>query len=142
MPPHHRPRRTSLVAAAALTGALLLGAQPATAAPTDTVFPIPVAAFGFDATGLPSSGYMFMTATTDPETPGVTRFTGGGHCCVFIHWRNVSTGEAGIAYLESSSVDARTGSGTVLAAVTTPEYPGWGVHIVAALPGAGVWTVP
>jgi hypothetical protein len=139
MRPHHGLRRASIVAG--LGVALLFGAQPAVAAPTDTVFPVPLVGASVSATGLPSVGVMYVTASTDLATPGITRFTGGGYCCVFIHWRNVSTGATGIAYLGYPSVDAQTGSGLVVAAVTVPtvprDYPAAMVQ-----PGGGAWTVP
>lgn len=84
---------------------------------------------------------MYMTASTDPATPGVTRFSNDRYCCVFIHWRNISTGAAGIAYLRHTNVDAHTGSGTVVATVTPPDgLPGYPTFML--LPGAGAWTVP
>ncbi|MFM1728797.1 hypothetical protein ABI214_25320 [Prescottella soli] len=116
--------------------------QPAVAAPTDTVFPIPVVGVGWmDPPGLPTGGSMYLTASTDPATPGVTRFSNDRYCCVFIHWRNNSTGEAGLSYLGYPSVDAHTGSGAVVATVTVPTgQPGYPALML--LPGAGAWTVP
>ncbi|OUS97344.1 hypothetical protein [Rhodococcus sp. NCIMB 12038] len=122
---HHRLRSTSLVAGAAVgvAGALLLGAPPATAGPTETVLPIPVAGIGVGATGLISANHIYMTATTDPDTPGVTRV--GPYTGVFVHWRNISTGEGGITYLDNpGGTQVRTGSGTVVAAVTVPDQTG------------------
>ena len=99
MRPRHRLRRASIVAGAGV--ALLLAAHPAAAAPTDTVFPIPVAALGLSvgSSELPRSGYTYVTATTDPDTPGVTRL--GPYIGVHVHWRNISTGAAGVAYLDN-----------------------------------------
>ncbi|MCA1008365.1 hypothetical protein LCL87_21870 [Rhodococcus hoagii] len=133
-----------LLRAFVVTGAgavLLLTAQPAAAAPTDTVFPVPIAAVGFYPPGLPSAGAGHVVAGTDPEMPGVTRFTGHTFCCVFIHWRNLSTGAADTVYLGYPSVDANTGSGFVVATVTAPDGPP-GYPAITVLPGAGGWTVP
>jgi len=138
MRPRHRLRRASIIAGAG--AALLLAAQPAAAAPTDTVFPIPVAGISVGVTGLPSSGYSYLTATTDPDTPGVTRL--GPYTGVHVHWRNISTGAAGVAYLDDRyGTSVVTGSGTVVASVTIPP-DGPGYRILVATPGAGVWTVP
>ncbi|MFD6065373.1 hypothetical protein [Rhodococcus wratislaviensis] len=141
MRPHHRLHNTSLVAAAAVgvAGALLLGAPPATAGPTETVFPIPVAGIGVGVTGLLSANHFYMTATTDPVTPGVTRV--GPYAGVFVHWRNISTGEGGITYLDNpGGTQVRTGSGTVVATVTVPDQAG--TRVIALVPGAGAWYVP
>ncbi|MFD4182184.1 hypothetical protein [Rhodococcus sp. NPDC058514] len=133
----HRLRRASIVAGAG--AALLLAAHPAAAAPTDTVFPIPVAGLSVGVTGLPSSGYFYLTATTDTETPGVTRL--GPYTGVHVHWRNISTGAAGVAYLGNRyGTSVETGSGTVVAVATVPDGPGY--RILASTPGAGVWRVP
>ncbi|MDI9960799.1 MULTISPECIES: hypothetical protein [unclassified Rhodococcus (in: high G+C Gram-positive bacteria)] len=136
---HHGLRRTSIVAGIGV--ALLFGAQPAAAAPTDTVFPVPVVRASVTATGLPSVGAMYVTASTDPAAPGVTRFIADRYCCVFIHWRNISTGAAGIAYLGYPSVEAQTGAGIVVAAVTVPTGPP-NYPAVMIQPGGGAWTVP
>ncbi|OYD60783.1 hypothetical protein [Rhodococcus sp. OK302] len=144
MRPHHGLRRASIVAGIGV--ALLFGAQPAVAAPTDTVFPVPLVGASVSATGLPSVCVMYVTASTDLATPGITRFTGGGYCNVFIHWRNISTGAASIAYLGYPSVEAQTGSGIVLATVTVPtgppDYPAVMVQPGMIQPGGGAWTVP
>lgn len=134
----HRLRQASVFAGAG--AALLLAAHPAAATPTDTVLPVPVAGISVGVTGLPSSGYFYLTATTDPDTPGVTRL--GPYTGVHVHWRNVSTGAAGVAYLDNRyGTSVETGSGTVVASITIPpEGPGY--RIVASTPGAGVWTVP
>ncbi|MFC9517053.1 hypothetical protein ACFTSD_15080 [Nocardiaceae bacterium NPDC056970] len=135
---HHRLRRASIVAGAC--AALLLVAHPAAAAPTDTVLAIPVAGLSVGVTGLPSSGYFYLTATTDPDTPGVTRL--GPYTGVHVHWRNISTGAVGVAYLDNRfGTSIVTGSGTVVASVTIPPV-GPGYRIIAATPGAGAWTVP
>ncbi|CAM3241152.1 Tat pathway signal sequence domain protein [Prescottella defluvii] len=138
MSQRQRLRRASVVAGAG--AALLLAAQPATAAPTDTVLPIPVAGISVGVTGLPSSGYFYLTATTDPDTPGVTRL--GPYTGVHVHWRNISTGAAGVVYLDNRyGTSVVTGSGTVVASITIPpEGPGY--RILAATSGAGAWTVP
>lgn len=139
MRPHHRTRRASLIAAAALAGALSLAAQPATAAPTDTVFQIPVAGVSIGPTGFPGAGAFYMTATTDPDTPGVTRL--GPYTGTVVQWRNVSTGESGTVYVDKAyDTYVRTGSGTVVASATIPDGPGY--RLLAVMPGAGVWTVP
>ncbi len=141
MRPDHRLRRASIGIGIGVGVALLCGAQPATATPIDTVFPVPVVGIGVSPPGLPTAGFMYVIATTDPATPGVTRFSDDLHCCGFIHWRNISTGAAGIAYLGYPSVEAQTGSGTVVATVTVPDgLPGY--PAMTLLPGAGIWTVP
>ncbi|CRK51267.1 conserved exported hypothetical protein [Rhodococcus sp. RD6.2] len=137
MTPRHRLRRASIVAGAG--AALLLAVQPAAAAPIDTVLPIPVGGIGVGVTGLPSSGYSYLTATTDPDTPGVTRF--GPYTGVHVHWRNLSSGAAGVAYVNNRyGTPVETGSGTVAAVVTISDA--FGYRILASTPGAGVWTVP
>ncbi len=128
----HRLRRASIVAGAG--AALLLVAHPAAAAPTDTVFAIPGSAFGLGANRLPGSYSFYLTATTDTDTPGVTRF--GPYARAFLHWRNISTGAAGVAYL-GEGTPVETGSGTVVALATLPGY-----GLLASTPSAGVWTVP
>ncbi|MEN0139264.1 MAG: hypothetical protein AAGC80_29210 [Rhodococcus sp. (in: high G+C Gram-positive bacteria)] len=138
---HHRLGGTSLVAGAAVAvaGTLLLAAPPATAEPTETVFPLPVAGIGVGATGLISANHFYMTATTDPDRPGVTRV--GPYTGVFVHWRNISTGEGGVTYLDNpGGTQVRTGSGTVVAAVTVPDQAG--TRVLALVPGAGAWSVP
>ncbi|MFX1787051.1 hypothetical protein [Prescottella equi] len=133
-----RLRRAVVVAGAGAV--LLLMAQPAAAAPTDTVFPIPLA--GFSIAPLPYAGAGYVVASTDPEMPGVTRFKPASRfCCVFIHWRNLSTGTADTVYLDYPSVDARTGSGVVVATVTAPDGPP-GYPVITVLAGAGGWMVP
>ncbi|GAA3138510.1 hypothetical protein [Rhodococcus sp. (in: high G+C Gram-positive bacteria)] len=136
---HHGLRRASIVAG--IVVALLVGAQPAAAAPTDTVFPVPVVGASVIATGLPFVGAMYVTASTELAMPGITRFIGDRYCCVFIHWQNISTGAAGIAYLGYPSVEAQTGSGIVVAAVTGPTGPP-NYPAVMIQPGGGAWTVP
>ena len=84
---------------------------------------------------------MYVTASIDPAMPGNTRFIADGYCCVFVHWRNISTGAAGIAYLGYPSVEAQTGSGIVFAAVTVPTGP-LNYPAVMIQPGGGAWTAP
>jgi hypothetical protein len=133
----HRRLRCIAIATGAAAVALLFGATPATAAPTETVLAVPLAGIGVGVTGLPSAGYYYITATTDPDTPGVTRF--GPYAGVFVHWRNISTGAAGVTYLDAPGADVRTGPGIVFAAVTLRDDPGpRGVYV----PGAGAWSVP
>ena len=123
-------------------GGAAVAAQPAAADPTDTVLPIPLAGFGISPPGLPNAGAGFLIASTDPATPGVTRFRPAGiYCCVVINWRNLSTGAADSVYLGYPSVVARTGSGIVVATVTAPP-PAPGYLLLAMLPGAGGWVVP
>ncbi|NMM89144.1 hypothetical protein B2J88_33185 [Rhodococcus sp. SRB_17] len=138
MRPLHALRRASI--AAGIGVALLVGAQPAAAAPTGTVFPVPVIGASVSPTGLPSVGVMYVTARTDLTTPGITQFTGDRYCCVFIHWRNISTGATGTAYLGYPSVEAQTGSGAVVATITVPTGPAGYPAVMS--PGAGAWTVP
>lgn len=129
---------------AALTTMLLAGAPSAAAAPTDTVLPIPVAGIATGPTGLllPLVG-QHVTATTDPDLPGITRFAGTERACACaIHWRNLTTGATGTANLwfgpPTSGGTAVTGSGILVATVTTSGV-GWPITV---LPGAGLWTVP
>ncbi|ORM02879.1 hypothetical protein A5N72_16975 [Prescottella equi] len=143
MRPCHRLRRATVVVAGA-GAALLLAAQPAAAAPTDTVLSVPISALAF-STGSsepPRSGYTYVTATTDPDTPGVTRL--GPYIGVHVHWRNLSTGAAGVAYLgDHDGTLVETGSGTVAAVATAPGgVDGINYRIWVITPGAGTWTVP
>ncbi|NKR65337.1 hypothetical protein GS486_18385 [Rhodococcus hoagii] len=124
-----RLRRAAVVAGAGAV--LLLTAQPAAAAPTDTVFPIPVVWVGRGVTNLPGGDIEYIAASADPATPGVTRFTGAARA---VYWRNLSTGATGSVIVEWPSVEVRTGPGIVVATAT-----GWGLMILA---GAGGWTVP
>lgn len=139
MRPHHGLCRASIVAGIGV--AVLFGTHPAAAAPTDTAFPVPLVGASGTATGLRSVGAMYVTASTDPAIPGITRFIADRYCCVFVHWRNISTGAAGIAYLGYPSVEAQTGSGIVVAAVTVPTGPP-NYPAVMIQPGGGAWTVP
>lgn len=141
MRPGHRLRRAIIIAGAG--AALLLAAQPAAAAPTETVFPIPVTVLGLSvgSSEPPRSGSHYVTATTDPDTPGVTRL--GPYIGVHVHWRNLSTGAAGVAYLgDPDGTLVATGSGTVVGVATVPQPDGIFFLIVLSTPGAGVWTVP
>lgn len=133
-----RLRRASIVAGAGL--ALLFAVQPAAAAArTDTVFPIPVVWVGHGVTNLPAGDIEYVTASTDPAMPGITRFTGTPYT---VHWRNLSTGAADtVIGVEWPSVNVHTGSGPMVATVTPDAllaaWPG-----LTLLPGAGAWTVP
>ncbi|MDX5970032.1 hypothetical protein SIM91_43520 [Rhodococcus opacus] len=127
-----------------LTTLFLAGAPSAAAVPTDTVLPLPVAGIATGPTGLylPLVG-QHVTATTDTELPGITRFAGTErHCACAIHWRNLTTGATGTANLwfgaGTSGGTAVTGSGVLVATVTTSGV-GWPITV---LPGAGLWTVP
>ncbi|SDD25543.1 hypothetical protein [Rhodococcus tukisamuensis] len=133
----HRLRRASIVAGAG--AALLFAAQPAAAAPTDTVFPIPVVWIGPSATYLSNGDIEYVTASTDPAMPGVTRFTGTPYA---VHWRNLSTGAADTVLVEWPSVEVHTGSGTVVATVTPPDYLLAEYSGLTLLTGAGAWAVP
>ncbi|NKS02539.1 hypothetical protein GS894_23910 [Rhodococcus hoagii] len=132
-----RLRRAVVVAGAGAV--LLLTAQPAAAAPTDTVFPIPVVWVGHGVTNLPAGDIEYITASTDPATPGITRFTGTPYA---VHWRNLSTGANGSVIVEWPSVEVHTGPGIVVATATPSDgmlavWSGW-----TLLAGAGGWTVP
>ncbi|MET3642787.1 hypothetical protein ABIC73_004390 [Prescottella equi] len=132
-----RLRRAVVVAGAGAV--LLLTAQPAAAAPTDTVFPIPVVWVGRGVTNLPAGAIEYITASTDPATPGITRFTGTPYA---VHWRNLSTGANGSVIVEWPSVDVHTGTGIVVATATPSDgmlavWSGW-----TLLAGVGGWTVP
>ncbi len=99
----------------------------ASAAPVDTVLPIPVAGLATGPTGLggPLVG-QHVTATTDTERPpGITEFRGTeGICACMVHWRNLTTGVAGTSNnfwfgLPATGATAITGSGVLVATVTT-----------------------
>ncbi|MGF7121971.1 MULTISPECIES: hypothetical protein [unclassified Rhodococcus (in: high G+C Gram-positive bacteria)] len=67
----------------------------------------------------------------------------GPYIGVHVHWRNISTGAAGVAYLGNrDGTLVETGSGTVVAVATVPQPDGIFFLIVVSTPGAGVWTVP
>lgn len=128
--------------------ALLLAAPPVSAAPTDTVLPIPFAGLTNGPTGLtnpPASSY--ITVRTDPAEPGITRFRCGAYtsCDLVVHWRNLSTGASGAADLFYGSRPpgvVQTGSGTVVAVFTAGGVPGYLGTPTTLLPGGGVWAVP
>jgi len=139
-----RSRATFGIVLTALTAAILAGAPYAAAAPTDNVLTIPVAGIATGPTGLGGPLVaQHVTATTDTEMPGITRFSGTeGTCACMIHWRNLTTGAVGDANLwfgfPATGGTAITGSGILVATVTTSGV-GWPITI---LPGAGFWTVP
>jgi hypothetical protein len=128
--------------------ALLLAAPPVSAAPTDTVLPIPFAGLTNGPTGFsnaPSSTY--ITVVTNADEPGITRFrcVADSYCELVVHWRNLSTGESGAAdllYGSSTPGVTRTGSGTVVAAFTAGGARGYPGTPTTLLPGGGVWAVP
>lgn len=132
-----RLRRAVVVAGAGAV--LLLTAQPAAAAPTDTVFPIPVVWVGRGMTNLPAGDIEYITASTDPATPSVTRFTGTPYA---VHWRNLSTGANGSVIVEWPSVEVHTGPGIVVATATPSDVMLAAWSGLTLLAGAGGWTVP
>lgn len=139
----YRSRTAVGAVLAVLVILFLAGAPSAAAAPTDTVLPIPVAGLATGPTGLggPLVG-QHVTATTDTDLPGITRFAGTERpCACAIHWRNLTTGATGTANLwfgpATSGGTALTGSGVLVAIVTTSGY-GWPITV---LPGAGLWSV-
>ncbi|MFX1787376.1 hypothetical protein [Prescottella equi] len=132
-----RLRRAAVVAGAGAV--LLLTAQPAVAAPTDTVFPIPVVWVGRGVTNLRGGDIEYITASTDPATPGVTRFTGTPYA---VHWRNLSTGANGSVIVEWPSVEVHTGPGIVVATATPSDFMLAAWSGLTLLPGAGGWMVP
>lgn len=145
-------RSTSIARAAAAVGgaaALLLAAPVVRAAPTDEVLAVPIAGLFNGATGLTGPpAIAYITARTDPDEPGVTRFRCDENpstvCPVVVHWVNLSTGASGAADLwfgPSPKGEARTGSGRVAAVVTAGGVPGL-LTPITLLPGAGVWSVP
>lgn len=139
-----RSRISIGIVLAAFTVAILAGAPQAAAAPTGNVLIIPVAGIATGPTGLAGPLVaQHVTATTDTEMPGITRFSGTeGICACMIHWRNLTTGATGDANLwfglPATGGTATTGSGILVATVTTSGV-GWPITI---LPGAGFWTVP
>ncbi|MCD7052801.1 hypothetical protein LRS58_18965 [Rhodococcus sp. BH2-1] len=132
-----RLRRAVVVAGAGAV--LLVTAQPAAAAPTDTVFPIPVVWVGRGVTNLPAGHIEYITVGTDPATPGVTRFTGTPYA---VHWRNLSTGANGSVIVEWPSVEVHTGPGIVVATATPSDVMLAAWSGLTLLPGAGGWMVP
>ncbi|SCC70231.1 MULTISPECIES: hypothetical protein [Rhodococcus] len=138
-------RRVGIVVLATLATAVATSMSRASAAPVDTVLPIPVAGLATGPTGLggPLVG-QHVTATTDTERPGITEFRGTeGICACMVHWRNLTTGVAGTSNnfwfgLPATGATAITGSGVLVATVTTS---GAGSPITV-LPGAGLWIVP
>lgn len=127
-----------------LAAVAITGVTRASAAPVDTVLPIPVAGLATGPTGLggPLVG-QHVTATTDTERPGITEFRGTeGICACMIHWRNLTTGATGASNLwfgfPATGGTAITGSGVLVATVSAS---GVGSPITV-LPGAGLWIVP
>lgn len=123
---------------------LSFGVSTAAAAPADTVLPVPVVGIATGPTGLGGPLVaQHLTATTDPDMPGLTRFSGTERTCAcMIHWRNLTTGGAGTTNLwfgpapHGDVVD--TGAGILVATVTASGAVG----PITFLPGAGVWLVP
>jgi hypothetical protein len=72
------------------------------------------------------------------------------YCVCAVHWRNLTTGSAGVTgvwsstYAPTPSPDhvAQTGSGILVAAVTAGGAPGYPLTPATLLPGGGTWTVP
>ncbi|EKT82183.1 hypothetical protein COO55_32355 [Rhodococcus opacus] len=133
-------RGTSAASVLVGLGALFLGVAPvATAAPTDTVLPVPVIGITNLPTGFLSPVYSQVMVRTDPEAPGMTEFV--EYCVCTVHWRNLTTGAAGAVVPSRSTGPVLTGSGTVVAVLTVngwSDRPG----VLTALPGAGTWNVP
>lgn len=128
---------TSGLTATVSAALLLAGAPSAAATPTDTVLPVPVAGLGKGLIG------QHVTARTDTESPGITRFLGtGGRCTCVVHWRNLSTGATGSTDLRLGLHRCRgtafTGRGILVATVAA----GGAGTPITVLPGAGQWIVP
>ncbi|WP_051918502.1 hypothetical protein [Prescottella defluvii] len=68
----------------------------------------------------------------------------GPDIAVHVHWRNISTGATGVAYLDSpDGTLVETGSGTVVAVATAPGgVDGINYRVWVISSGAGAWTVP
>lgn len=123
---------------------VLIGTPTVTAAPTDTVLPVPVVGLATGPTGLGGPLVaQHLTVTTDTDTPGLTRFAGTERpCACMIHWRNLTTGDVGSTNLwfgpspHGDSVE--TGAGLLIATVTASGAVG----PITFVPGAGFWFVP
>ena len=150
-------RRRGAYATAAIPVAFLVSLSTclptAAAAPTDTVLPVPVVGLATGPTGFPGPPIaQHVTARTDPAAPGTTVFLGTEtpYCVCAVHWRNLTTGSAGVTgvwsstYAPTPSPDhvAQTGSGILVAAVTAGGAPGYPLTPATLLPGGGTWTVP
>ena len=135
------PRRRSSIAVVLVgLGVLFLGVAPvATAAPTDTVLPVPVIGITNLPTGFLSPVYSQVTVRTDPEAPGITEFA--EYCVCTVHWRNLTTGAAGAVSPSRFTGPVLTGSGTVVTVLTVNGLSDR-VGVLTALPGAGTWNVP
>lgn len=117
-----------------------IGASTAAATLTDTVLPVPVVGIATGPTGLGGPFVaQHLTATTDTDTPGLTRFTGTERSCAcMIHWRNLTTGDAGSTNLwfgpSPQGDTVETGAGILVATVTASGAVGpitflpWFVH--------------
>ncbi|MGW4337522.1 hypothetical protein ACWEK5_32635 [Rhodococcus koreensis] len=145
-----RPRRPRVLAAgiaplATLTAAIV-GAPTVSAAPVDTVLPVPVAGntLSFQYATWMGICQGRVIARTDTATPGLTAFRMETGCTGAVHWRNLTTGAAGDAEVRASNspqspppAAATTGSGVLVATITL-GLP----HSTTFWPGMGMWTVP
>lgn len=132
---------------------LTIAPPTAGAATTDTVLPVPVVGLATGPTGFPGPPVaQHVTARTDPAAPGTTLFVGTEipYCVCVIHWRNLTTGAAGVAGAWPAPWAPtppprdviQTGSGVLVAAVTAGGAPGYPLTPATLLPGGGTWTVP
>lgn len=147
-------RRRGAAAVAAIPVAFVVslstGLPTAGAASTDTVLPVPIVGLATGPTGLPGPLLAHhVTARTDPAAPGTTAFLGTEtpYCLCVVHWRNLTTGAAGVwhstyALTPSPTHVAQTGSGILVATVTAGGAPGYPLTPATLLPGGGTWTVP
>ncbi|ANS31845.1 hypothetical protein R1CP_36195 (plasmid) [Rhodococcus opacus] len=145
-----RPRLPRLLAAgiaslATLTAAIV-GAPSVSAAPVDTVLPVPVAGntLSFQYATWMGICQGRVIARTDTATPGLTYFRMETGCTGTVHWRNLTTGAAGDAEVRASNspqspppAAAATGSGVLVATITL-GIP----YSTTFWPGMGMWTAP
>ncbi len=113
-------------------------APNASAAPvTRTVFSPVVAVTGTGSSGEDAFVNESLSATTDAEVPGFSRFSSSLDCYCTLSWTNHSTGASG-QWKSSGVIGAPatfTGSGNISATVAVT--PG-----ITFLPGRGSWIAP
>jgi hypothetical protein len=135
-------------AAVASFGIALAGTSTAQAAPSDYQFPLPVAGITADPPFMfATTVHGWLSARTDPATPGVTRFVAGEPiwgCYCSVQWRNLTTGATGITDIRLGGDRVplngytNTGSGVLVATVGLTG----GAMSTTLIQSAGMWTVP
>ena len=140
-----RLRAAGITTLATLTAAIV-GAPSASAAPVDTVLPVPVAGntLSFQYATWMGICQDRAIARTHTATPGLTYFRMETGCTGTAHWRNLTTGATGDAEVRASNsppspppVAAATGSGVLVATITL-GIP----YSTTFWPGMGMWNVP